>query len=1299
MPAFSEIVIVGELPDALGDALCVRLEEAGQVVVRLPNHALATLLQNEPADVVVLNIDAIEDPSGDFLKSLRHPATTHPCAVVLQTGRLHGASPAGATVVRSSDAGELAAQINLIVTNRRLQRQLVSLELEHAALARQVEQTAAARMTISEQYHQSLFDNHPDAVYLFDLDGKFVTINRRAEQMAGYPREGIVGASFAQLIAPDRLADTLVHFQRAVGGESAHYQTAIISQSGKPVHLQVTNVPVVVDGKIVSIYGVARDISEQIIGQQERRVSEERFRNVARATTDTVWDWDLTSDAIWWNDGMQSVFGYPEQEIEADISSWTSRIHPDDLARVTDGIHTVIDGVGTSWIDEHRFRRHDGSYADVADRGFVIRDAQARAVRMVGGISDVTPRRQAEQRVARLNRALRMLSACNQVVVQATPELALLAEVCRIVCELGGYRVAWVGYARQDAACSIEPMAQVGLPADFLSAVPLSWSIEGGPGKGPAAMTIRSGEATMIENAATDPAFASWREHVDEFGFRGVVCLPLREGKHTFGVLALYATEANPISSTEMSLLCELADNLAFGIVNRRVQDERQRLQVAVEKVAIAVSATTSDSGSFFAQLARSMTEAVGARAGFIGSFTDTQCESVQIIAAVIDDETVSNFSCSLRDTTFAKVLSAGHCAIDDAAPMRFPGLAPEATGHLRSFVGLRLDDADGMPVGVLFVCSDQQLQRVEHTLSTLRIVGARVGAELAQQMTNTRMRSQAALLDHATDAIMVRDMLGAVTFWNQGAERLYGWGRDEALDMAMITRSAEEALDLHEPLERVQLDGEWRGELLQRRKDGGSIAVEARWTLIRDEQGQPSGILAIESDISKRKAAEHALEHLAFYDPLTDLPNRMLLRNRLQHAIDASDRSYRFGALLCINLDNFKALNDSLGHDMGDLLLQLVAVRLSYCMRACDTVARLSGDEFVILLVDLGDTAAEGASRAKQVAEKIIAAFGDAFLMGEHEAFTTPSIGITLFSNASCGVDELLQRADLAMYQAKASGRNTMQFFDSDMQATVSARMALESEMRSALKLNQFLLHFQPQVDANGMPTGAEALVRWHHPVRGLVPPGAFIPLAEENGLIIPLGNWVLETACRELAKWALSPALSDLTLAVNVSARQFRQPDFVANVLAVVHQTGINPRRLKLELTESLLIDNVEDTVLKMCQLKAKGVGFSLDDFGIGYSSLSYLKRLPLDQLKIDQSFVRDILTDPNDEAIARTIVALGNSLGLAVIAEGVETLAQKQRLATLGCFFYQGYFFSRPVPTDAFIAYIANPVPAGN
>jgi diguanylate cyclase (GGDEF)-like protein len=399
------------------------------------------------------------------------------------------------------------------------------------------------------------------------------------------------------------------------------------------------------------------------------------------------------------------------------------------------------------------------------------------------------------------------------------------------------------------------------------------------------------------------------------------------------------------------------------------------------------------------------------------------------------------------------------------------------------------------------------------------------------------------------------------------------------------------------------------------------------------------------------------------------------------------STRSGRYGALLFIDLDNFKTLNDTLGHDTGDLLLVQVAQRLAACVRENDTVARLGGDEFVVMLEGLSRDEPDAATRIQAVGEKILAALNQPYQFASHTHSSTASIGVTLFANHEETIDDLLKRADLAMYQAKAAGRNALKFFDPEMQSAVTNRAAMDADLHEAITRQQFLLYYQAQVVGQGHLTGVEALVRWKHPQRGLVPPGEFIPLAEDTGLILPLGHWVMETACTQLAAWAARPEMAHLTIAVNVSARQFHQRDFVDQVLALLDRSGANPQRLKLELTESMLVDNVEDIVAKMTSLKAKGVCFSLDDFGTGYSSLSYLKRLPLDQLKIDQGFVRNILTDANDAAIAKMVVALAESMGLAVIAEGVEIAAQRDFLEDQGCMAYQGYLFGRPLPLEAF------------
>jgi diguanylate cyclase (GGDEF)-like protein len=425
----------------------------------------------------------------------------------------------------------------------------------------------------------------------------------------------------------------------------------------------------------------------------------------------------------------------------------------------------------------------------------------------------------------------------------------------------------------------------------------------------------------------------------------------------------------------------------------------------------------------------------------------------------------------------------------------------------------------------------------------------------------------------------------------------------------------------------------------------------------------------------------------LAFYDPLTSLPNRRLLSDRLTQALATRARSGNNGALLFLDLDHFKTLNDTLGHDIGDLLLQQVAERLTDSVREGDTVARLSGDEFVVLLEDLSEQALEAAAQTDTIGIHILAALNQPYQLATHQYHCSTSIGATLFNGHEKSVEELLKQADIAMYQAKASGRNALRFFDPNMQATITARVELEADLRKALAENQFELYFQPQVQHSGQIIGAEVLIRWHHPLRGLVSPAEFVPLAEETRLILPIGQWVLEKACAQIKSWEGSEHTRLLQLAVNVSVRQFFQVGFLDQVIQILSHTGINPAKLKLELTESLVLDDIDDTIFKMHALKNIGVRFSMDDFGTGYSSLSSLKKLPLDQLKIDQSFVRDISIDRDDAIIVETIIAMANKLGMEVIAEGVETETQRAFLEQHGCLLFQGYLVSKPVPIEQF------------
>jgi len=530
----------------------------------------------------------------------------------------------------------------------------------------------------------------------------------------------------------------------------------------------------------------------------------------------------------------------------------------------------------------------------------------------------------------------------------------------------------------------------------------------------------------------------------------------------------------------------------------------------------------------------------------------------------------------------------------------------------------------------------------------------------------------------------------------NKAFTTVTGYSAQEAVGQnPRILRSGRHDSDFYAAMyQSLAATGAWAGEIWNRRKNGEVYPEWLSISTVKDEAGLTSHFVAIFSDISERINALLKIDTLAFYDPLTQLPNRRLLLDRLEQAQHVSTRHARNNALLFVDLDNFKTLNDTLGHHQGDLLLAQVAQRLKTCIREGDTIARLGSDEFVVMLENLSEEAIEAATQAETVADKILKTFQQDFALdsGLHRA--TPSIGITLFGgNSLQSSEQPLRHAELAMFQAKAAGRNTLRFFDARMQAEVSAHAALEADLREAVQQQQFLLYYQPQVMGAGRLTGVEALLRWQHPQRGMVSPAEFIPLAEASGLILPIGQWVLEAACAQLAAWAQQSALAHLTMAVNVSARQFKHEAFVDSVLATLARTQANPKRLKLELTESMLVEDVEAIIGKMGLLKAHGVMFSLDDFGTGYSSLAYLKRLPLDQLKIDQGFVRNIVTDPNDAVITKMVVLLAESMGLSVIAEGVELQAQADFLAHQGCHAYQGYLFSRPLPLAALEAFASS------
>ncbi|PKO91414.1 MAG: diguanylate cyclase [Betaproteobacteria bacterium HGW-Betaproteobacteria-10] len=714
------------------------------------------------------------------------------------------------------------------------------------------------------------------------------------------------------------------------------------------------------------------------------------------------------------------------------------------------------------------------------------------------------------------------------------------------------------------------------------------------------------------------------------------------------------------MTSTGAKRACRLSE---LQVVPGRCLPEFCEIQHAILESADRSIIATDTTGSiiYFNPAAQHMlgyswTDVVGREAASIFHLDSEIAQRARALSAELQREIAPGFE------VFVARLSRGQADEHDWTYVRKNGSHFPVTLSVSA-----LHDSTGTLIGYLGIAADITRQRALE--QDLRIAAMAFDSQAAILVTNANLE---------------------IVRVNQAFTTLTGYSAAEAIGQkpSLLKSGRQDAGFYRQLWDSLNKTGHWQGEIWNRRKSGSIYPEWLTITTLRDNENAISHYVSTFSDITELKRAEAEVHNLAFYDPLTALPNRRLLLNRLDKARTTSKRSEQFGALLIIDLDHFKNLNDTLGHDIGDRLLVEVASRLTKCIREGDTAARQGGDEFIVLLENLGLTPESAAIQAETVAEKIRLSLSQAYVVVTHaKHFHSASIGISLFSGHNKSTDVLLKQADIALYKAKDAGRNAIRFFDSAMQTALDARAGLEARLHQALTDNEFELFVQPQVDMHRQLIGAETLIRWRPPGQAMVPPDDFIPLAEETGLIVPIGLWVLDQACAHLRRWADDGALQKLYLAVNVSARQFRQPDFVEQVRVALDRHQVNPECLKLELTESLLLDNVDSVVSKMQALRGLGVRFSLDDFGTGYASLSYLKRFPFEQLKVDRSFIRDIAADPDDAAIVRAIIAMGNALRLGVVAEGVETNAQFAYLLEHGCTRFQGYLFGRPMPFKDF------------
>ncbi|MGB0695576.1 MAG: sensor domain-containing protein [Rhodospirillaceae bacterium] len=592
------------------------------------------------------------------------------------------------------------------------------------------------------------------------------------------------------------------------------------------------------------------------------------------------------------------------------------------------------------------------------------------------------------------------------------------------------------------------------------------------------------------------------------------------------------------------------------------------------------------------------------------------------------------------------------------------------------------------------FVTSDGRFVPVSLIASPMFRGPELVGSVVAfRDISETLKREEdirlAAVAFETNEAIVITSADNKIMKVNRAFTTVTGYEPEEVIGQnpSMLSSGMHEQAFYDDMWAALQDEGSWQGEIWNRRKDGSMYPEYLTISTVRDQSGAISNYVATFVDITERKKAERAIHDLAFYDPLTRLPNRSLLIERIRQARATSERSRSFCAVMMLDLDHFKVLNDTRGHFAGDAFLEVTADRLRHCLRAGDTAARLGGDEFVILLEGIGDTPQAAMVHSRFVGDKILSAITDPFEHEEGPFHGSGSLGITLFRGEDQSVEDVLKQADLALYRAKEQGRACLCFFETDMQAKMQQQAALEAELRKAITNGELELYYQPQVTSDGMLAGAEALLRWNHPSKTVFTPDKFILAAERSHLIIPIGHQVMEDACKTLARWSTLPGFERLSIAVNVSALQFREPTFVSAVAHLIERHAIRPNHLKLELTESMLVEDTDSVIETMSQLRALGVELSIDDFGTGYSSLNYLKRLPIDQVKIDQSFVRDMVSDDNNAAIVRMVILLGQTFGLNVIAEGVETDAQRDFLKQEGAHAFQGWLYGRPVPIARF------------
>lgn len=1033
-------------------------------------------------------------------------------------------------------------------------------------------------------------------------------------------------------------------------------------------------------------------LAEQTERERDRQRTGSLLRTILQTIPDMVWLKDAEGVYLSCNQMCERFYGAAEADIVGKTDYDLVDRELADSFRKHDRM-AMASGqpdVSERWI----------TYADDGHRAFIetikspFFDAEGQLIGVLGIARDITERCAATDKIQRLTQLYAALSQCNQAIVRSKSETELFSQVCLDAVRFGGMKMAWIGLL-DESGKQVVPVAFHGEGAEYLQDIQISVDENTPAGRGPTGTTIRENHPFWCQDFANDPATEYWHERGTHFGWRSSAALPLLRDGVPVGAFTIYSDKTDAFDEISRNLLVEMASDISYALDNfdREAVRNRLEMQSKNERAILELLAKGEPLPSLLNQLVASYesmypgmlcsvlllsADGLHLEHGAARSLPAAYCQAIDGVAIG-----VSVGSCGTAAYTKKTVIVA-----DIARDPLWENYKELASEHdLAACWSVPIMSTQGHVLGTFALYFSAPRSPGADEMAALERGAHLASLAIERAETEVRLIKLSQAVEQSPNVIVITDLAANIEYVNAAFVRSTGYNLSEVTGRnPRLLHSGKTPKATYDDMWSHLTAGEtWRGELVNRRKDGSEFIESVRISPVRKSDGQVTNYLAIKEDITEQKQAQARIVQLAHFDFLTGLPNQSLLKDRFAHAMSLSQRAGTQLAVLFMDIDHFKNINDTLGHRVGDGLLIQLATRLKALVREEDTLSRMGGDEFILVLPG---TDANGAAH---VAEKLLGTVAQTCHVEQYELVVTPSVGIAIYPGDGTDFDKLYQSADVAMYRAKREGRNCFRFFTSEMQASSARRLQIENALRNALVRDQFQLHYQPQIAMqDGRVVGAEALLRWQHPELGMVSPAEFITVAEESGQILAIGEWVLRTAVEQARRW-IDNGQQPITIAVNLSAVQFREAGLPDLVMAILKEADLPSQYLELELTESVAMDSPLEAIAVMDNLHARGIRMSIDDFGTGYSSLSYLKKFKVSKLKIDQSFVRDIAEEPESRAIVSAIITLASSMGFQTIAEGVETAGQLAFLRLQGCNEVQGYYFSKPLDVGQFESFM--------